>query len=114
MNVNAAATGQMVVDRGRDANDIPNLVKALSCAGTCAGLYLGLHVKPEDSNKPELSVLAISAGVGGGMGFLFGYTLHYSLLAVVDGVRMVSNCFRNTSSNPAQSPSESFEPVAES
>lgn len=114
MNANAAATELVVVDRYRDANDVPNLVKALTCAGSCAGLYLGSHVKVENTDKIELPVAALLAGVGGATGFLFGYTIHYSLLAIVDGVRMVSNCFRNTSSNPVQSPSEFSKPVAES
>ena len=114
MNANAATTGQMVVDRNRDANDIPNLVKALTCAGSCVGLYIGSKVKVENTNKIELPVLTVLAGAGGASGFLFGYTLHYSLLAVVDGVRMVSDCFRNTLPNPAQSPSESSKPAAES
>ena len=114
MNANAVTSGPVVVDRNHDANDVPNLVKALSCAGTCAGLYLGSHVKAENSNKPDLSALTVCAGAGGATGLLFGYTLHYSLLAIVDGVRMVSNCFGDTSSNRAESPSEPSKPVSES
>ena len=113
MNVNTAGSGQMVVDR-KCNDDIPNLVKALTCAGGCAGVYIGSQVKVENTNKIELPVAALLAGVGSATGFLFGYTIHYSLLAIVDGVRMVSSCFRNTSSNPVQSPSEFSKPVAES
>lgn len=118
MNTNAATSGLMVVDRVRDVNEVPNLVKALSCAGSCAGLYLGLQVKPERSNTHELSVLGVNAAVGGGAGFLFGYALHYSLLTIVDGVRMISigikSFFSDAPSNRAQSPLVPSKPASKS
>ena len=76
MNANAAATGQMVVDKYHDDNDIPNLVKALTCAGTCMGLYIGSYVRVENNNRTELPAVALLAGAGGASGFFFGYTLH--------------------------------------
>ena len=114
MNVNAAASRPEYVDRGRVDPDVPNLVKALTCAGSCMGLCAGSYVKVENTNKIELTALMVCGAAGGISGFIFGYTIHYSLLAIVDGVRMVSSCFSGTSSNPAQSPSESSKPLPES
>ena len=118
MNSNAAAAKQMDVDRGRNANDMPNLVKALSCVGSGAGLYLGSKVKAENSSRHDLTMLTICAGAGGAAGFLFGYAIHYSLLAIVDGVRMIASCLESpssdASSNRAQSASVPSNPASES
>ena len=121
MNSNVAATRQMGVDGGRDANDMPNIVKALACAGSCAGLFLGSKVNVEHPDRNNLALFTVTAAGGGVGGFLVGYTLHYSLLAIVDGVRMITNCLESpsasssgTSSNCAQSASVPSNPVSES
>lgn len=69
--------------------NLPNIVKATTTAGIAAGVFAGLSVKPASSK-------ALYAGmVGfGGLGFLGGYCIYYSSLAVLDSISALVNCFR--------------------
>lgn len=67
--------------------ETPNLVKALTGYGMFAGFLICIK-KVQD---PGLVTLAASSAVSAGLGYLCGYSIHHSLLAVVDGVRNVTN-----------------------
>ena len=98
MNVRAGASGKVALDRERSIINMPNLVKACAFAGSFVGIFPSLPVY----NKNDMSLLAMNGLSGAAAGLLFGYTLHYSYLTVVDGVRMISD---GTLPGETQSPS---------
>ncbi|WP_257264127.1 hypothetical protein [Endozoicomonas sp. ONNA2] len=83
-------------------NEMPNLVKAL----TCFGVFAGFYVCKLDLERPS-EFDYINYGFNGACAAgLLGLSIHYSLLTVVDGVRFVSNVCRGLlgANNPADAP----------
>ena len=83
-------------------NEMPNLVKAL----TCLGVFAGFCVCKQDREHPSQFDYFNYGFNGACAAGLLGLSIHYSLLTVVDGVRFVSNACRGLpgADSPADAP----------
>ncbi len=103
MHANTAISAQ--VSGIENKQDRPNLVMACTYAGAFLGMYSGWQVASTEP-EPQLAIIpatALASVTLASMGFVFGYALHHSLLAVVDGVKMISNCLGTTESSTSSS-----------